>query len=248
MKKLLVGAAFLLTATYGSAVEVGTGIWQQSLGGKIASDTLSLSDLGLSGSNDLYFYATVDMPLFIPNLKIRSQSLTASGSGPFTYTGTAEFSGVKLSEFNGEIVNSAIDLSYLDVVAHYGLPLPVANVDFGLNVRLINGSFSIADDAGVIATQKGDFMLPIPMLHVAAGMPLPANLSIYGEYNILPLGDLAVSDMMVKVKYVLPVPTLIVDLGIEAGYHDFSIKISNTTDMDTDVNSKGFFVGVSAEF
>ena len=248
MKRLLAGAAICLTAGYGSAVEVGTGIWQQSLGGNIANNTLSMTDLGLEGSNDLYFYATIDMPLIIPNLKIRSQSLTASGSGTFTYAGAAEFSGVKLSDFSGANVTSAFDLSYLDVVAHYGLPIPVANVDFGLAFRLINGSFSIADDANTIPTQKGDFMLPIPMLHVAAGMPLPANLSVYGEYNLLPLADLSVSDLMVKVKYVLPVPTLVVDLGVEAGYHDFSIKVSNTTDMDTDINSKGFFVGVSAEF
>ena len=69
MKKVLVGALLAITASYGSAIEVGTGIWQQSVGGSLNDGKLTMNQLGLEGSNDLYFYATIDMPLFIPNLK-----------------------------------------------------------------------------------------------------------------------------------------------------------------------------------
>ena len=247
MKKVLVGALLAATATYGSAIEVGTGIWQQSMGGSLNDGAVTMNQLGLEGSNDLYFYATVDMPLFIPNLKIRSQSLTASGSGsvdPAVFNGFA-----KMSTTGGLVVPMAtsLDLSYLDVVAHYGLPLPVMDVDFGINLRMINGSIAIKSSTGPI-DESGDLTLPIPMLHASVGMPLPANISVYGEYNMLPLDGVSVTDLLVKARYVLPVPTLIVDLGIEVGYHDFTISITKPTDMASDINSKGFFVGVSAEF
>jgi len=248
MKKVLVGALLAATATYGSAIEVGTGIWQQSMSGDIANNALNMGDMGLSGSNHLYFYATIDMPLIIPNIKVRSQSLTANGSGTLSTATASDFLGVDLSAFDGLATTSSLDLSYIDVVAHYGLPLPVMNVDFGINVRMINGSFSMKDDGGFVATQEGSKTLPLPMLHAAVSMPLPGNISVYGEYNTLPIEGLNVSDLLVKARYVLPVPTLIVDLGIEVGYHDFTIAITKPADMASDINSKGFFVGVAAEF
>jgi outer membrane protein len=246
MKKVLVGALLAATATYGSAIEVGTGIWQQSMGGSLNDGAVTMNQLGLEGSNDLYFYATVDMPLFIPNLKIRSQSLTASGTGNVDASLLSGFAGMTLPAGAVDL-STKMDLSYLDVVAHYGLPLPVMDVDFGINLRMINGSIAIKSSTGPI-DESGDLTLPIPMLHASVGMPLPANISVYGEYNMLPLDGVSVTDLLVKARYVLPVPTLIVDLGIEVGYHDFTISITKPTDMASDINSKGFFVGVSAEF
>lgn len=245
MKRVLAGALLAVTASYGSAIEFGTGIWQQSVGGSLNDGAVTMNSLGLEGSNDLYFYATVDMPLIIPNLKIRSQALTASGSGTFNPDDLNGYAGMSNLPNSTQSVNTALDLSYWDVVAHYGLPLPVMDVDFGLNLRMINGSIALKN--GVI-DESGDLTLPIPMLHAAVGMPLPANLSVYGEYNLLPLQGVNVTDFMVKARYVLPVPTLIVDLGIEVGYHDFTIAITDPTDMISDINSKGFFVGVAAEF
>lgn len=247
MKKVVTAVLLAATASFGSAVEVGTGIWQQSLGGSFNAGALTTETLGLEGSNDLYFYATIDMPLIIPNLKIRSQSLTASGSGLVDPDAFGGFGGLTTTGGAAVPMDTSLDLSYLDVVAHYGLPLPAIDVDFGLNARLINGSITIHSDSAAV-DETGALQMVIPMLHSSINIPLPANLSLYGEYNLLPMGSVNVSDTLIKARYVLPVPTLIVDLGIELGYHDFTMTVTEPSDMASDLSSKGLFVGVVAEF
>jgi len=251
MKKLIAGLSVTLMASFAGAVEMGTGIWQQTTSGTVANNAIDLGDLGLESSNDMYLYVNVNMPLFIPDVKFRTQSLVASGTGNVTIN--VPFAG---QTFNvNDTATSTLDLSYTDVVTHYGLPLPLVNFDFGVNFRLVNGSFEIDPDTVGVATQSGDIALIIPMGHIAAGAKLPATgLSVYGEYNTLPLGDTSVNDLMVKARYKLPLPTLILDLGVEAGYHSFTMTVGNsiigldTSDLASDISSSGLFVGVSANF
>lgn len=255
MKKILAGVTISLMATFSGAVEMGTGIWQQTTSGTIASTLDLAGDLGLESSNDMYLYVNVNMPLIIPNIKFRTQALTATGSGTMPIAAVAGFAGIDLSGVAGNTaVDTTFDLSYTDVVTHYGIPLlPLIDVDFGLNFRMINGNFAITD--GVALDESEGVTLLIPMGHVAIGGKIPATgLSLYGEYNTLPLGDTSVTDLMVKARYKLPLPTLVLDLGVEAGYHAFTMTVGDktvgvdTSELASEISSKGLFVGVSANF
>jgi len=252
MKKLIAGLSVTLMASFSGAVEMGTGIWQQTTSGTVANNAINLGDLGLQSSNDIYLYVNVNMPLFIPDVKFRNQALVASGNGTLSITET--FAGTTFN-VTGD-ATSTLDLTYTDVVTHYGISLPLVNFDFGLNFRLVNGSFAIDPDDVNLATQSGDLAFIIPMGHVAGGAKFPGTgVSVYGEYNTLPLGTTSVNDLMVKARYKLPLPTLVLDLGIEAGYHSFDMTLGDnilgmidTTKFASDVKSSGLFVGVSANF
>ena len=240
MKKLLAGIVTIAAASAAQSVELSTGIWMQSTGGKIgdpAGDNININ--GLKDSNDVYLSVDVNMPLIIPDLKFRSQGLTASGTVDFATNVT--FGGKTFAATGTQ--NADLDLTYTDLVLNYGLPIPIATLDFGLNFRLINGSFTSAG-------QTADISLPLPMLHLAAGMPTPLGVSVYGEYNFLPINGANFSDIMVKAKYNLPLPMLIMDVGVEAGYHQFNMGVSGdfSTKYQSDLETSGIFVGLAAEF
>ena len=231
-------------------VDLGIGGWAPGISGDIkgSSDDVALDgNLGMDADMGLYLYAEVDHPIFfLPDFKIRRQSLMASGSG--VVNATTEYAGVTLTK--GENVDTELDLSYTDFVLNYQLPVPSMDVDFGVNFRWLDGEFTANDESG-------DISILLPMAHLAAELQLDRfNLGLGGELNYLPLGDGSfVSDYSLYGKYYLPLPaSFIARFGVELGYHDFTMEVGDsvlgedTKDYAAKVAASGVYFGMVASF
>lgn len=245
----------ILTSTVSAAplidVDLGVGAWAPGISGHInASNNQEVDldkDLGLEADKGLYLYAEVDHPIFfLPDFKVRYQSLVANGSG--TVNVTTEYAGVTLNK--DEKIDTKFDLSYTDFILNYELPVPSVDVDLGANFRWVDGKFTANDESG-------DVSIVLPMAHLAAELQLDSiSLALGGEYNFLPLGDgSSVSDYNLYAKYYLPLPgSFIGRLGVELGYHDFSMDVgdevfgADTAKYASNVTAKGIYMGLAASF
>jgi len=268
MKKLFAAASVVTTSALLSVgaqaapllkIDAGAGMWMQDFSGELLDETINLKDdLGISGTSNFYFYANVDHPIFIlPDFKIRHQGLVAEGdegSIPASIAAGDEFAGIDLSGITVD-VDTTMDLTYTDFVLNYGLPLPMVDLDFGLNTRFISGTFALKNsDAGV--DESGTFSLPLPMGHVAAEFEIPgANVRVGGELNILPLDGASVTDYSIRARYFFPLPTnMLMKLGVEAGYHAFSMEVgdevlgTDTADLSSSVSASGIYAGATLRF
>jgi len=226
------------------------------MGDEITSDTVGLNH---EADNGVYAWAKFSWPIF-PDVQLKYESLKSSGSMEDTFTETIY--GQEY-EVTGES-SSELDLSYLDIALTYGIPLPMASFDFGLNFRSLQGGFSLE---GEIEGEQRSIDAPfelgggtpiiIPMGYLSASVtpPLPVDVTFGGEVKTLPLGDTNLTDWNIKGTWYAPLPTnLLVKLGVEAGYRNYSLTIGestlggDTSDFASDVNFSGFFAGAALHF
>ncbi len=210
--------------------------------------------LGMEGKGGFYGWAKISLPV-LPDVKVKYESMVLDGSNNVTFT--EEIFGEEFSA-SGD-VTSELDLSHLDLALTYGLPLPVVDIDLGLNFRSMIGGFSAeADGVDPIdeSFKAGGAPLIIPMLYVSAeGMIPTLDVKLSGELSFLPLGDVSVTDWNIKGTWYAPLPTnLLAELGLEAGYRSFNMNIggelfgSDLSEYATDVGVSGFFIGAAFHF
>lgn len=216
-------------------------------------------NLGMSAQNGLYGWAKIGLPL-LPDVKLKYQSLVAEGSNNVNINVP-----VFGEDFNmtGE-VESSFDLSYLDFILTLGLPLPLVDVDFGVNARSMLGGFSATGtvageeetiDAPFSISDSGTpLILPMGYLSAAASIPV-SGIKLAAEVSTLPLGDTSFTDWNVKGIWYFPLPTnMLVKFGLEAGYSSFDMTIGDSTlgldtsDLASTVEMSGGFLGLTAHF
>ncbi|MBU2863060.1 TIGR04219 family outer membrane beta-barrel protein [Reinekea marina] len=273
MKKLILAAAIAATVPMASAkvlinIDGGVGYNINSLGegSHLMNETFNLTSkdvtsdsygLNMEANNGLYGWASISLPL-LPDVKLKYESLVLEGTNNFTLN--QEVYGQQYT-MDGDIA-STLDLSHLDMALTIGLPLPVVDIDFGLNVRSMLGGFSATGDvSGERETVEAPFQigstpLIVPMGYVSAAGTIPgAGVKVSGELSTLPLGDTKISDWNIKGTWYAPLPTnMLVKVGLEGGYRNFSMVIgdstlgADTSDFASDVGVSGFFLGATAHF
>ncbi|MFT4674690.1 MAG: outer membrane protein [Reinekea sp.] len=210
--------------------------------------------LGMAASNGFYGWAKISLPL-VPDVKVKYESLVLEGSN------TVAFSEAILGETfstTGKI-DSALDLSHVDLGVTIGLPIPLLDIDFGINFRALLGGFSATGEiAGTQQTKE--ILFPsatiIPMGYISAAATIPGlGVKIGGELSTLPLGDADISDWNIKGTWFAPLPTnMLAKVGVEAGYRSFNMTIGetvgwlDTADFQSNVTIAGFFVGAAVHF
>lgn len=232
--------------------------------GSLANDELDLkgdqstgSPVGLdqNAENGLYAWTKISVPIF-PDVGLKYQNLYSTGTN--TITKTVEY-GDQQEAFSGE-VESEFDLSYFDLSLTYGIPLPMASIDFGLNFRSLIGGFNAQNDSLNQSLETefevGGSPIIVPMLYVGGSFDIPvADVRLGGELKTLPIGDTNITDFELKGTWFAPLPTnILVKLGIEAGYRNYGLTIgdstlgADTSDIASDVNYSGFFAGAALSF
>lgn len=208
-------------------------------------------NLGMEADNGLYGWAKFSWPIF-PDVKVKYESLKATGSADFAAPTDFDFGdGVQL---NGN-VDTELDLSYLDLGLTYGLPIPVIDIDLGLNFRSLIGGFYVSGDVES-DTDFSSVPLIIPMGYVSVAGTIPgADVTLSGELSTLPLGDTSISDWNIKATWYAPLPTnILVKLGLEAGYRNFNVTIgesllgADTSELQSELGFSGFFLGAAMKF
>lgn len=270
MKKLLAAAVVAAAAPLGSAavlidIDGGIGysfnsITSGSLGNgaiSLESSTVDQDTIGLNqdAEGGVYFWSKVSVPIF-PDIGLKYQRLVSSGTNEVNET--VEYGG-ESQTFSGE-VDSELDMSYLDLTLSYGVPLPMASIDFGLNFRSLLGGLQIEESSGNASLdapfEVSGTPIIVPMLYLAGTFNVPmADVRLGAEIKTLPLGDTNLTDWEVKGTWFAPLPTnILVKFGVEAGYRHYGLKIgestlgADTSDLQTDIGFSGFFLGLAASF
>ena len=275
MNKWIAAAAMTLAMPIASAkvlisIDAGAGYGLRSLSddSTLINDTFDLAstetngasapyNLGMEAKGGLYGWAKISVPL-LPDVKVKYENMVLTGSQNVTINETVFGETYSLS---GEVV-STLDLSHLDLALTIGLPLPVVDIDFGVNARSMLGGFSAyAEAAGESSAvdapfQIGSTPIIIPMGYLSVAGTIPGvGVKLGGEISTLPLGETNITDWNIKGTWYAPLPTnMLVKLGLEAGYRSFNMTISDkilwldTADFQSNVGVSGFFLGAAMHF
>lgn len=221
----------------------------------------NIADLDQTAENGLYASAKIGLPI-LPDIGVKYESLVSSGNNNDTFT--QNIYGQEY-DVNGEI-DSELDLSYLDMSLSYGVPLPMASIDLGLNFRSLLGGFDATfapsgggqEESASAPFENNGVPVILPMLQLGGTFnpPIPAvDLAFSGEIKTLPLGDTSVTDWNLKGTWFAPLPTnALAKAGIEAGYRNYGLTIGDdtlgmdTSDFASDISYSGFFTGVTVQF
>ncbi len=212
---------------------VGGGSWKHDPSGDFDSSNAGSSiialepDLKFSSESDTYFWAAFDHPVpLIPNIRMEKASLSHAGTtgSSFSFLG-----GITTGE-------STVTLDSTDIILYYRLLDNWVNFDLGLNMRKIEGEFSIGN------RQQG-FSETVPMLYVAAQFDLPfTGLSVGADYNLVSYDGNSYDDIRIRALYEVGV------IGFEAGLRTTSIKLDDVDNINADIDFSGLMLGMFLHF
>ncbi|RDH81422.1 MAG: hypothetical protein DIZ80_15150 [endosymbiont of Galathealinum brachiosum] len=209
---------------------VGGGSWNHDANGTfgtLGDDVINVeSDLSYSEESDIYYYAAFEhfIPL-LPNLRIEGATLG--------HTGTAtnlDFNGVTVTG------DSSIDLDTTDAILYWRLLDNWVNFDFGLNIRKLDGEFTI--DTETVSVSE-----TVPMLYLAAQFDLPfSGFSVGADINTISLSDVTYQDVRLRAIYEMGI------IGFEAGYKTTTLELDDVSNVDADLEFKGIMIGAFLHF
>jgi len=240
----------LPASSHAIGLEVAVGGWYQDPGGDLSYNGLGVDDT-LSIENDLNYdsefrytgRAKIDMPLVIPNIYLMATPMSFDATG----TKSATF---KFGDFNfTQDVDfySKVDLTHFDIGLYYGLPflglatLKTLNVDVGLNLRIIDFSAEVRQDATRLSESEG-VVFPLPMVYLGVQVKPGKRFSIEGELRGLMLGNNSYYSLVARLKAKIFGPVF-----VAGGYRYDAIDIDES-DVKFDATIDGFFFEAGAEF
>ena len=218
---------------------IGVGGWNTSPSGGISKvsepDLVNVKDnLFWSDETQGYLFATLEHPVpILPNVRLMHTKIDQSGSGvtSFTFEGTT---------FSGNVSNT-FNLEQTDLLLYYEVLDNVVSLDLGLNVRVLDITYQIADDNG--NNTSGSVSGPVPLLYGLIGAsPWPGFL-LSAEANYMTVSGSTVSDFNAKIAY-----TTNFFVGFEAGYRTQTIELDDIDDTNADLEFKGPFLGAYVKF
>jgi len=231
-------------------VEMGAGMWNQSVTGDIqytgetafTTDTLNY---GSEGKSYLWAYIKHPVPI-IPNLRLEYAAVEFEGTTTqnFTYNG---------KNFSGSSV-STLTMDQFDAILYYNILDNTAwtTIDLGLDVKSMKGEFkAVSTPSGVNITESQSLVLP--MLYGRGRVEIPGtDIGFEAEVKYLGYQESKVMDASIKVDYTLVDMIPFVDLGIEAGYRTQTINIDATdissVDTSLTLDVDGVFFGIVGRF
>jgi len=222
---------------------VGAGVWNETPEGGIrkiteTTDVSVKDDLFWTEESQGYLFATLEHPVpLLPNVRLNYLKLDHTGSG--TPQGGFDFDGIP---FSGNVANE-FSIEQTDLLLYYEVLDNVVSLDLGLNVRLLDISYSIADDNVPSNTTSGSVSAPVPMLYgLIGGTPWPGVL-ISAEGSFISYSGSTFSDFNAKIAY-----TTDFFVGFEAGYRTQTIELDDVDDTTANLDFKGPFIGAYLKF
>jgi outer membrane protein len=244
MKKLhtLACAAILsvpsITMADTLSVSIGGGMWQEDPSGyfRNASDPTNVDvkdDLYWTEENQGYLFVTLEHPVpLIPNFRVMTTSLDHSGSG------TASFV-LNGKTFTGDVTSSG-SFDQTDLTAYWEILDNVVSLDLGLNVKLLDFSYSVASTG---ESTSDSLSATIPMLYGLVGAsPIP-GLFLGVEGNWIGYDGNNLTDLTAKISY-----TTDYFFGIEGGYRSQTYELDDVDGYFGKLEFKGPFIGAYLKF
>jgi outer membrane protein len=245
MKKTLLASAVLglCMATSAQAATVvgftiGGDYWRADTSGTFADKGQPQQTFDYSSSAQGSYWIAVEHPLpFVPNIKIRENSLDQKGS----------MSGADFN-FNGhdfkDNVTAYTDLSNTDFVLYYEiLDNDIVSLDLGAAYKLMNGSLRVQDPGH---PEEIDVDSGIVMGYASTHVGMP-GLGLYGFADLMQgVNESSVHDYAIGLGWQFD--GLAVDTRVRVGYREFLFDVSNFSGVSADTKFKGYFAGVEINF
>ncbi len=209
---------------------VGGGAWNHSASGTLGTtgdDILDVeSDLKMGSKQDIYAWAAFEhfVPL-IPNIRIETATLGHSGSA-----NGVDFNG---SNLTGDV---SVSLDNTDAILYYRLLDNWVNFDFGINLRTLDGEFTIATETLTVSET-------IPMLYLSAQFDLPfSGFSVGGDINTISYDGTELQDIRLRAMYEMGI------FGFEGGLKTTTVKLVDIDNVTADLEFSGLFLGAFLHF
>ncbi|WP_198781103.1 TIGR04219 family outer membrane beta-barrel protein [Shewanella putrefaciens] len=245
MKKTLLASAvlgfFMATSAQAATVvgfKIGGDYWDADTSGTFADDGQPQQTFDYSSSAQGSYWLAVEHPLpFIPNVKIRENSLDQKGSA-----------SVKDFNFNGNVFNGNVtsytDLSNTDFVLYYELlDNDIVSFDLGAAYKLMHGSMRV-QDAGHPEEIDVDSGIVMGYASTHIGMP---GLGLFGFADLmLGVNESNVHDYSVGLGWEFD--GVAVDTRVRVGYREFLFDVNNFSGISADTKFDGYFAGVEIDF
>jgi len=245
MKKTLLASAvlgFCMATSAQAATVVGFTIggdyWRADTSGTFADKGQPQQTFDYSSSAQGSYWIAVEHPLpFVPNIKIRENSLDQKGGmsdADFNFNG---------HDFNGN-VTTYTDLSNTDFVLYYEiLDNDIVSLDLGAAYKLMNGSLRV-QDPGHPEEKDVDSGIVMGYASTHVGMP---GLGLYGFADLMQgVNESSVHDYAIGLGWQFD--GLAVDTRVRVGYREFLFDVSNFSGVSADTKFKGYFAGVEINF
>lgn len=208
----------------------GAEYWNFDLSGTIKTSG-SPVQLNTNNQNGIVFNAAIEHPIpFLPNLGIRSSKINSNQTNSYNYNGQ----NIQLY--------SEIDLSHADITLYYELLDNWVNLDLGLNLKKFDG-YNYLYSANNI-NQKNSIKSWIPMGYAKGQFNLPfSGLSASATLETLSIKNSKATDFDISLLYETDS-----GLGAKLGYRDLNVDLSDSEDFNTEISSKGLYLGVNFHF
>ncbi len=219
---------------------VGGGVWNETPEGNIIQPSNAptpvvdvKNNLFWTEESQGYLFATLEHPVpILPNVRLTYTSLDHAGSGTTSF----DFDGVT---YSGNVAND-FTIEQTDLLLYYEVLDNVVSLDLGLNVRLLDISFTIND--GTNKTSES-VSAPVPMIYGMVGASPWPGVLLSAEANYMTLSGSTVSDFNAKISY-----TTDFFVGFEAGYRTETIELEDVDNTDANLDFKGPFIGAYVKF
>ena len=219
---------------------IGGGVWNETPEGGINKTTDPAAvdvknNLFWTEESQGYLFATLEHPVpILPNVRLMYTSLDHAGSGNTSF----EFEG---EIYSGNVAND-FSVEQTDLLFYYEVLDNVVSLDLGLNVRLLDISYSISDNSGT-PPSNGSVSGAVPMVYgLIGGSPWPGVL-LSAELNYMAYSGSTLSDFNAKISY-----TTDFFVGFEAGYRTQTIELDDVDDTNANLDFNGPFIGAYVKF
>lgn len=244
MKKIILSSISTLIITtsanafIGLDAEVGGGVWIPKLSGyaninytgQTNFDNNNFNDKIISNNNYLYADFNHIVPL-IPNIRVEKLAYN----------------------IQNKTTTTKVDMKQTDLVAYWEMPFvklltaDVLNLNFGIDAKNLKGVI----DTNQNGSSHINFNKTIPLIYLNAKANLPfVPFDIEATSKAISYKGANISDNAIKISIDLPISNSLVDFKLDIGYRaqDITIADNFVTNLNTKVDTKGGFFGISAKF
>ena len=242
MKKITLAICAALASASASAdtilgFDATAGVWMPGYSGEIGADDLFSEGRFQNGENITFVQAALEHPIpLVPNILVAHSKIETRGN--FTLSEDANFGDTTFEAW--EAVGTDINLSYVDATLYYEILDNWVNLDLGLTARQFSGEMT-ADTFEKSETVELSGILP--MVYGVARFDLPfTGWSIIAQGNGTSYKGDRHTDLTAKIRWDF-VPAL--DFAIEAGYRAMTVDVQELDALQSDLEIKGPYLGLS---
>lgn len=248
MKKTLV-ALTLATASGAASADfigayVGGGVWNPSYSGDAGADSVSMSELNLEDTNNLFIYAGIEhfLPL-IPNIRLGHTQVQVDGEA----TLSSQFR-LNNRTFEGNTdVYTDMDLTHTDATLYYELLDNWVSLDVGLTARYFDGYVYVEDRDEPSRNERADFSLLVPLLYARTQFELPlTGWRVGASGNVISYDGDSYSDLEASLGYEFS--AVLLKFAVDLGYRRMHLDVSGQDDLHADITIAGPYLRTTLRF